>query len=87
MHAYPTSSRRALVAGHAPSTVKAVRDILGRRGLDRSDSVPDGKTAIAVIISEGELTMALAVDSIVAIPFSPRTFIDRLPSLPTAAAP
>jgi two-component system KDP operon response regulator KdpE len=130
MHAYPTSSRRALLAGHAPSNVRAVRDILGRRGIDRIDSVPDGKTAIAAIAArppdvlvvdwdipasgaeaiiaaarKGEtapkiiVTMAvptrsaveaakgLSVDSIVAIPFSPRVFMDRLPSLAAAAAP
>ena len=130
MHAYPSSSQRALLAGHAPSSVRVVRDILNRLGIERVDAVADGKAAIAVIAARppdilvldwdiaavsAEAVLAAArksevtpkvvvtmasptrtaieaakgfdIDSIVAIPFSPRVFMDRLPSLAIAAAP
>lgn len=116
----------ALIAGHKPSDVRTVRDLLTRRGIARIEAVADGAAAIgamskglpdllvldwdiqgrdaeAVVSAAREqggagqprilVTVAtptravveaakeLRIDSIVAAPFSPRAFLDRLPAL------
>ena len=118
-------SMTALIAGHKPSDVRTVRDLLSRRGITRIETVADGGAAIgamskalpdllvldwdiqgsdaeAVVSAAREqgaaqprilVTIAtptraaieaakeLRIDSIVAAPFSPRAFLDRMPRL------